>query len=228
MAAPMNNGAFDLTVLDHSWNGFTHSTKALNQTSSSYGLSVATDLKTVISANGAYAKQIQITNGTTGKSFVPFPDAPEIAPTISVIPETGNIVALGTRNTVPVNPLDQYIKVDISEQRLYAYVNGVQVKTFLVSTAKPGYHTPVGKTTIMAKYPVMTYAWNYGPNDPRNYNLPNVKWNMRVFPHIYIHTAYWHNSFGKPVSHGCINMRVSEADWVYHFVSVGTPVETTP
>jgi len=39
-----------------------------------------------------------------------------------------------------------------------------------------------------------------------------------------LHGAYWHNRFGTPVSHGCVNLRVSQARWLYNWAPVGTRV----
>jgi lipoprotein-anchoring transpeptidase ErfK/SrfK len=38
------------------------------------------------------------------------------------------------------------------------------------------------------------------------------------------HGTYWHNNFGFPMSHGCVNMPTPEAEWLYNFAEVGTPV----
>jgi lipoprotein-anchoring transpeptidase ErfK/SrfK len=56
------------------------------------------------------------------------------------------------------------------------------------------------------------------------YNLPNVPWVMYFAGANAIHGAYWHNNFGRPMSHGCVNMRISEAQWLYNWASIGTPV----
>jgi len=37
-----------------------------------------------------------------------------------------------------------------------------------------------------------------------------------------IHGAYWHDNFGTPMSHGCINMGLREAEWLFNFAQVGT------
>ncbi|MFH1078195.1 MAG: L,D-transpeptidase family protein [Patescibacteria group bacterium] len=123
---------------------------------------------------------------------------------------------------------ERNILVDISEQRLTSYEHGRVAKTFLVSTGTYKYPTPLGTTTVLKKIPIMDYRWSYGVNHPDNYFLRNVKWNLNVFPHIYIHTAYWHNNFGYRMSHGCINMRLKDAEWVYGFADVGTTVEVRP
>jgi lipoprotein-anchoring transpeptidase ErfK/SrfK len=119
---------------------------------------------------------------------------------------------------------DKFIKVDISEQRLTAYSNGVPVNTFLVSTGVWGWDTPQGTTTVLAKIPIMDYTWNYGPGNPNNYSLPDVKWNLRFRNHYYIHSAYWHNNFGNKMSHGCVNTSIPDAEWIYNWADVGTTV----
>jgi lipoprotein-anchoring transpeptidase ErfK/SrfK len=39
-----------------------------------------------------------------------------------------------------------------------------------------------------------------------------------------MHGCYWHNNFGQPMSHGCVNMRMSDAQWLYNWAPVGTLV----
>lgn len=119
----------------------------------------------------------------------------------------------------------KYIKVDLSEQRLTAYDQGIPVKSFLVSTGTSGWPTPVGVTSVTAKIPLMDYSWYFGPDNPNNYSLPNVKWNLRFKTHYYIHSAYWHNNFGHPMSHGCVNTSIPDAEWIYEWANVGTVVE---
>lgn len=121
---------------------------------------------------------------------------------------------------------EKFIDVNISQQRLYAYEHGRVAKTFLVSTGTYKYPTPLVKTEMKKKIPTMDYRWSYGKNHPDNYNLKNVRYNLNIYPHIYIHSAYWHNNFGHRMSHGCINLQFSTAQWIYNWADVGTPVET--
>ncbi len=39
-----------------------------------------------------------------------------------------------------------------------------------------------------------------------------------------IHGTYWHDNFGTPMSHGCVNLRNDDAKWFFEFSEVGTPV----
>lgn len=124
-------------------------------------------------------------------------------------------------------PLDIDVKIDVNlkQQRLYAFEHGRIASSFLISSGVGRHATPAAKTTVLKKIPIMDYRWSYGPNHPDNYNLKNVRWNLNILPHIYIHTAYWHNNFGHPMSHGCINMALNDAAWVYNWAATGTAVE---
>jgi hypothetical protein len=132
-------------------------------------------------------------------------------------------VALAPVVNGPVDA-EKKIIVDLADQRLYAYEHGRTANTFFISSGIRKYATPEIETEVLEKIPVKRYRWTYGPNHPDNYDLPNVKWNLRVFGAVYIHGAYWHNNFGYRMSHGCVNMRESEAEWVYNWADVGTPV----
>ncbi len=113
------------------------------------------------------------------------------------------------------------IVVDLSEQRLYAYENGLLSNSFLVSTARPPYRTPVGEHSVLAKVPLVHYAGGSGADA---YDLGWIPYNLRFYPHIYIHYAPWHNNFGYVISHGCVNVALENIKWVYDWAEVGNPV----
>jgi len=133
-----------------------------------------------------------------------------------------------TASTNPLRATDVSISksiiVNLSEQRLYAYEQGLLANTFLISSGTKKFPTPAGEFKIRRKVPIMDYAWNYGPGNPANYSLPNVKWNLQFANHLYLHYAYWHNNFGNVMSHGCINMPLSASEWIYNWTPVDTPV----
>ncbi|MBI2476833.1 L,D-transpeptidase family protein, partial [Candidatus Uhrbacteria bacterium] len=101
--------------------------------------------------------------------------------------------------------LDKHIVVDLSTQHLYAYDQGVSLIDFLISSGKKPFVTPKGTFSVTRKLPWHDYVWTYGANDPRNYELRDVEFNLEFKKHFYIHYAYWHNNFGRPMSHGCVN-----------------------
>lgn len=121
--------------------------------------------------------------------------------------------------------LPQEIRVNLDEQRLYAYEYGLLVKTFLISSGTYKFPTPPGKYSVQKKIPLKDYVWTYGIDNPNNYNLPNVKWNLQFRPRYYLHYAYWHNNFGNRMSHGCVNMPLEASEWIYGWANEGTPVD---
>jgi LysM repeat protein len=109
------------------------------------------------------------------------------------------------------------IVVDLSDSRVYAYDNGVLIRNVLVSTGLPGTPTVQGDFTVQRKYTAQTMV---GPG----YYLPDVPYVLYFYEGYALHGTYWHNNFGQPMSHGCVNMPTPEAEWVFGWADVGTPV----
>ena len=120
--------------------------------------------------------------------------------------------------------IEQRIEVDVSEQRLYAFERGIMRNSFLISSGKNN-ATPLGTHNVLAKLPLVHYAWFYGDGSPKNYDLGWIPYNLRFAPHIYIHYAPWHNNFGHPMSRGCVNVNLANMQWVYAWSQEGTIVE---
>lgn len=111
----------------------------------------------------------------------------------------------------------RWIDLDLSKQRVYAYEGNKIVRKFVVSTGTWMTPTVTGTYRIYVKY---RYAHMSGPG----YYLPNVPYTMYFYKGYGIHGTYWHNNFGTPMSHGCVNMRTDEAGWLFNWASVGTIV----
>jgi len=124
----------------------------------------------------------------------------------------------------------KYIEVDLSEQRLRAYRNGVKEIEFLVSTGTSGHTTPAGEYSIRRKIPLMDFVSLDQDNASADYyeTLENVHYNMEFLPHFYLHEAYWHNNFGHPMSHGCVNISLSNAALIYNWSNTGDTVIIQP
>ncbi len=111
----------------------------------------------------------------------------------------------------------RWIDVNLSEQQIYAYEGDVLVNSFIVSTGVYGTPTVTGEFHIYVKVPMQDMS---GPG----YYLPDVPWVMFFYDDYGFHGTYWHNNFGTPMSRGCINLRTEDAEWLYHWASVGTSV----
>ena len=112
---------------------------------------------------------------------------------------------------------DRWIDIDLSDQRLYAYEGQNIVRSFLVSTGTWQHPTPVGSYNVWIK---LRYTNMRGPG----YYLPDVPYTMYFYSDYGIHGTYWHNNFGTPMSHGCVNMITEEAGWLYNWSYLGIPV----
>lgn len=121
------------------------------------------------------------------------------------------------------------IEVDLTNQRLYAYEGGTRVMDFPVSTGK-WWPTPTGefKTWIKLRSTRMSGGnWAAGTY----YNLPNVPHTMYFYNDEHpqwqgygLHGAYWHNNFGQPMSHGCVNIGLEDAERLFYWAPLGVTV----
>jgi len=110
----------------------------------------------------------------------------------------------------------KWVEVDLSEQRLVAYENGQPVFETLVSTGIARYPTVTGRYRIYLK---LLYDNMSGPG----YYLPNVPYVMYFYRGYALHGTYWHNNFGRPMSHGCVNLRTEDAKWLFQWTEPRLP-----
>lgn len=120
---------------------------------------------------------------------------------------------------------EKKIAIDLSSQHLYAYEGDQVVMDFPVSTGKWS-PTPTGDFSIWVK---LRYTKMEGGVGAAYYYLPNVPYTM--FFHgenaskstgYAIHGAYWHNNFGHPMSHGCVNMKIEDAGKIFAWADPAT------
>jgi lipoprotein-anchoring transpeptidase ErfK/SrfK len=111
----------------------------------------------------------------------------------------------------------RWIDVDLSEQLLSVYEGRRIVRTMSVSTGLPGTPTPEGRFRIWVR---MRYDDMEGPD----YFLADVPYTMYFYMGYGLHAATWHNNFGHPMSHGCVNLSLTDAEWLFNWAEVGTLV----
>ena len=117
----------------------------------------------------------------------------------------------------------RWIDVSLSQQRITAYEGTRAVRSALVSTGVAKTPTPVGQFKVYVKYKSQTMS---GGSKASNdyYYLPNVPNVMYFFEAYALHGTYWHRNFGQPMSRGCVNLSLVDAEWFFNWASVGTPV----
>ncbi|MBA3531674.1 MAG: LysM peptidoglycan-binding domain-containing protein [Ardenticatenales bacterium] len=128
----------------------------------------------------------------------------------------------------PSNPAAngaKWIDVDLTRQSITAYEGNTAIYTAIVSTGLPRTPTVVGTYKVYVKY---TATDMQGGSKALGdyYYLRDVPYTMYFYRGYGIHGTFWHNNFGQPMSHGCVNLRTSDAEWFFNWAPVGTTVVT--
>lgn len=125
--------------------------------------------------------------------------------------------------TVTLAGTDRWVEVDLSEQRTSLWLGSQMVQSFTISSGIWKHPTVTGEFAIRYKTPNQVMSGGSKATGDYYY-LPNVTWVSYFYEDYAFHTAYWHNNFGHPMSHGCINMRAEDAKTLYDFAPIGTRV----
>jgi len=123
-----------------------------------------------------------------------------------------------------IDPGEKWIEVNTYEQTLAAYEGQRMVFATLVSTGRSNTWTPSGLSRIWGKLPSTPMInRDVGPENPGWYYLENVEWTQYFNGAYALHAAYWHNSFSFTRSHGCVNMSILDAKWLFEWTTPYTP-----
>jgi len=112
---------------------------------------------------------------------------------------------------------ERWISIDLYEQVLIAYEGDSPVFATLVSTGRTRFPTQEGTFSIYWRRPRTNMSWG-DPGD-NFYFLEEVPWTMYYDGGRAIHGAYWHDGFGYRRSSGCVNLSLTDAHWLYHWVA---------
>jgi LysM repeat protein len=165
-------------------------------------------LSEIAAAQGTTVQQLLVDNGLPNGRFIYVGQRLRVRPAAPQSPL--NLVAAPGSGK-------KWIEVNLSEQSLTAWQGDVAVMHTSISSGRSNTPTVTGRFTIGNKYKAQRMS---GPG----YDLPNVPWVMYFYSAYAIHGAYWHNNFGTPMSHGCVNMRSDEAQMLYEWAPAGTEV----
>ncbi|NOJ94583.1 L,D-transpeptidase family protein [Corallococcus coralloides] len=119
-----------------------------------------------------------------------------------------------------VEPGARWLDVDLEAQTLIAYEGDRPVYATLISSGKPGTDTPEGLFRIWVKFAEADMTGTMGK---ASYRVATVPWTMFFEGDFALHTAYWHDRFGEPVSHGCINLSPKDARALYGWTTPEVP-----
>lgn len=116
----------------------------------------------------------------------------------------------------PASPTEKWIEVNVTTQQLLAWEGDKLVMSFRVSTGLPGTPTVLGEFNIYEKLEATLMV---GPN----YYLPDVPYTMYFYRGYALHGTYWHENFGQPMSHGCVNLKTEQAKQLFEWAAPLVP-----
>jgi hypothetical protein len=132
------------------------------------------------------------------------------------------------------------IEVVLATQTLTAYRGNEIALQTKISSGLPDYssspgvistNTPPGDFNVYSKMPSKHMGDGKLTADLEAYELPGVPWSTFFAPNgIAFHGTYWHDNYGVPMSHGCINMKPEEANWIFRWTmprAIGDKIEQT-
>lgn len=116
---------------------------------------------------------------------------------------------------------EKWIDVNLTTQTLTAYEGDLPVLETLISSGLAQHATVTGQFRVWLRFETQTMD---GSRLGYDYYLENVPYVMYFFEDYALHGTFWHNNFGQPMSHGCVNMETGDAGWLFNWSEMGTVV----
>ncbi len=127
-------------------------------------------------------------------------------------------VTINAQSPDGTNGSPRWIDVNLAEQTLAVYDNHQLVFATMIASGLEPFWTRPGTFQIREKKESETMR----NNDPTDfYYLEDVPWTMYFDGPRALHGAYWRTRFGYPQSHGCVNLSVGDAHWLFNWAQVG-------
>lgn len=126
-------------------------------------------------------------------------------------------LALAKRTERPEGVSGRWVAIDLYEQTLIAYEDDIPVFATLIASGLPGWDTNEGVFDIWAR--VARDGMSGATGAPDAYALQSVPWVMYFDGGISLHGTYWHDGFGYRHSHGCVNLSISDARFIFDWMS---------
>ncbi|MCK4300930.1 MAG: L,D-transpeptidase, partial [Planctomycetes bacterium] len=115
-----------------------------------------------------------------------------------------------------IGPTERWVGICLKEQTAVASEGDYPVYAAMTATGLPGTPTVQG---IFRTWERVASARMVGPG----YYLEDVTWTCYFYSGYALHTSYWHDAFGSPRSHGCINLSPYDAWWIFRWSESGGP-----
>jgi hypothetical protein len=134
-------------------------------------------------------------------------------------------ISEGEITPIQLETQDKRVIVNVTDQTLSCFEGREEVFFCRISTgakfdasgkAVDTWSTPLGPHPIWRK---QVSSHMSGGTTGGGYDLPGIGWtSLFVGDGVAIHSTFWHNNFGVPMSHGCVNARPEDAKWIFRWV----------
>jgi lipoprotein-anchoring transpeptidase ErfK/SrfK len=132
-----------------------------------------------------------------------------------------------TRLSTEVPDDQKHIYVDTSTQSVTAFEGDKAVLSARCSSGGKTTKTPLGEFKTFHKGPTIHMTNDGEAGAGRGYDLPGVPWvSFFTGTGVSFHGTYWHNDYGRPRSHGCVNLLPQDAKFLYRWTSPLVPIDT--
>lgn len=177
----------------------------------------------------------RLDEGPTGEPMYVIQD--DLLKTVEYFVEPTHLQLIPDEEFAPISPdvQDKSIEVSLPKQTVTCFENGVEVFHTNVSTGIPSMgtttngiptDTPRGDFSVTIKTPVRHMGDGQLTSEIAAYELPGVPWStFFTETGVAFHGTYWHDNYGGRMSHGCVNMRTEEAQWIYRWTTPVDPYE---
>jgi lipoprotein-anchoring transpeptidase ErfK/SrfK len=128
------------------------------------------------------------------------------------------LMGIARRVPRPSGVTGRWVAVDLYEQTLVAYEDDNMLFATLVSSGLPTFDTHEGLFQVWGRR--YNGAMSGAEGEPDFYSLENVPYALYFDGDISLHGTYWHDGFGYRHSHGCVNLSITDARWMYEWLGV--------
>jgi lipoprotein-anchoring transpeptidase ErfK/SrfK len=164
----------------------------------------------------------QVADQLTACLAMPTPQPTDITLPLAAQPFGVDRAVLPTRTPPDGSEDAHWADVNLTTQTVTLMDGATPTVTLTISSGAPEHPTPTGVFQVYSKIASQSIS---GCVDGDCYYYPAVPWVLWYYQDYGFHTAYWHDNFGTPVSHGCLNLPEADALTVYEWLSIGDAVD---
>lgn len=126
-------------------------------------------------------------------------------------------------NPTPPKGVDngRWIEINLYDQTVSVYENSRLIYATLIASGIKQMATRPGLFQITKKVPAENMTGTFEADRSDYYYLESVPWTMYFDGARALHGVYWRTSFGRQLSHGCVNLSVADARWLYDWAKPG-------